>query len=68
MLCSLALLILFISIEISEGGKPISVARVVVVRVAVGVHIAEVIAVVVIRRTLPPVVGTKRIPSVSNGY
>ena len=35
--------------------EPIGIARVVVVRVAVGVHIAEVIGVVVIGRTLPPI-------------
>lgn len=37
------------------GGEPIGIARVVVVRVAVGVDIAEVVGVVVIRRTLPPI-------------
>ena len=36
-------------------GEPIGIPGVVVVRVAVGVHIAEVVSVVVIRRTLPPV-------------
>ena len=35
-------------------GEPIGITRIVVVRGAVGVHIAEVIGVVVIRRTLPP--------------
>ena len=34
-------------------GEPIGITRIVVVRVAVRVHIAEVV-VVVIRRTLPP--------------
>lgn len=36
-------------------GEPIGIPCVVVVRVAVGVHIAEVVVVVVIRRTLPPI-------------
>lgn len=35
-------------------GEPIGITRIVVVRGAVGVHIAEVVGVVVIRRTLPP--------------
>lgn len=43
----------FLAYEIR--GEPIGIARVVVVRVAVGVHIAEVVGVVVIRRTLPPI-------------
>lgn len=42
----------FLAYEIR--GEPIGIPGVVVVRVAVGVHIAEVVAVVVIRRTLPP--------------
>ena len=36
-------------------GEPIGIPCVVIVRVAVGVHIAEVVAVVVIRGTLPPI-------------
>lgn len=36
-------------------GEPIGIPCVVVVRVAVRVHIAEVVAVVAIRRTLPPI-------------
>lgn len=36
-------------------GEPIGIPCVVVVRVAVRVHIAEVVAVVVIRGTLPPI-------------
>lgn len=36
-------------------GEPIGIPGVVVVRVAVGVHIAEVVVVVVIRRPLPPI-------------
>jgi len=35
-------------------GEPIGIPCVVIVRVAVGVHIAEVVAVVAIRGTLPP--------------
>lgn len=35
-------------------GEPIGIPCVVIVRVAVRVHIAEVVVVVVIRRTLPP--------------
>ena len=37
------------------GGEAIGIPGVVVVRVAVRVHIAEVVAVVVVRRTLPPI-------------
>lgn len=36
-------------------GEPIGITGIVVVRVAVGVHIAEVVGVVVIRRPLPPI-------------
>ena len=36
-------------------GEPIGIGCIVVVRVAVGVHIAEVISVVVIRGTNPPI-------------
>lgn len=36
-------------------GEPIGIPCVVVVRVAVRVHITEVVAVVAIRRTLPPI-------------
>ena len=36
-------------------GEPIGIPCVVIVRVAVRVHIAEVVVVVVIRRTLPPI-------------
>lgn len=36
-------------------GEPIGIVGVVIVRVAVGVDIAEIVVVVVIRRTLPPV-------------
>ena len=43
----------FLAYEIR--GEPIGITGIVVVRVAVGVHIAEVIGVVVIRRTLPPI-------------
>ena len=38
-----------------SGGEPIGIPCVVVVGVAVRVHIAEVVAVVVIRGTLPPI-------------
>lgn len=44
----------FLAYEIR--GEPIGIPGV-VVRIAVGVHIAEVVSVVVIRRTLPPVSG-----------
>ena len=37
------------------GGKPVGIVTTVIVGVAVGVHIAEVIAVVLIRGTLPPI-------------
>ena len=43
-------------------GEPIGITRIVIVRVAVRVHIAEVISVVVIRRTLPPISGRTREP------
>ena len=43
----------FLAYEI--GGQPIGITRIVVVRVAVRVHIAEVVTVVVIRRPLPPI-------------
>lgn len=37
------------------GGKPVGIVTTVIVGVAVGVHIAEVVGVVVIGRTLPPI-------------
>ena len=48
---------LLLACQISEGSQPISVARVVVVRVAVVVHITKIRRVGLIRRTLPPIVG-----------
>ena len=42
-------------LEAESRGEPIGIVGVVIVRVAVRVHIAEVVVVVVIRRTLPPV-------------
>mgnify|MGYP007128688093 CR=1 FL=1 len=41
-------------------GEPIGITGIVVVRVAVRVHIAEVVSVVVIRRTLPPIRSSTR--------
>lgn len=49
----------FLAYEI--GGQPIGITRIVVVGVAVGVHIAEVVAVVVIRGTLPPISSGQRL-------
>ena len=42
-------------LDAESGGEAIGIPGVVVVRVAVRVHIAEVVAVVVVRRTLPPI-------------
>ena len=49
----------FLAYEIR--GEPIGITGIVVVRVAVGVHIAEVVAVVVIRGTLPPISSGQRL-------
>ena len=43
--------------DISERCQPISIARIVIVRVAVAVDITEIIRVARIRRALPPIVG-----------
>lgn len=43
--------------KISERRKPISVVRVVIVSVPVVVDIAKIVRVVIIRRSLPPIVG-----------
>ena len=43
--------------DISKRSQPITIARIVVVRTAITVDIAEVIRVVEVRGTLPPIVG-----------
>lgn len=54
--------------DTSEGREAISVVGVVVIGVAVGVDIAEIIAVARIRRTLPPVVGRLNDNAESNQF
>jgi len=39
---------------VKSRGNPVRVASVVIVAIAVRVHIAEIVAIVVIRRTKPP--------------
>ena len=58
-LISLSLLFWHCLNDTSKWREPIRIGRVVVVGIAVGIHITEVIAVVAIRRSLPPVDGIK---------